>query len=198
MDIANITVALGGDSKNTVPKHGVTAAEIAVLQAIHGADAISDVQPAGTIVRANRVERDRLFAEYGRAKDNNDQAIVGLMFPGVAARVHEKLDELDLHPDAYKALARASAPAAVAQVDEAPGAEDEDVAEFTLDDKTVKQLKEILAEQGKEAPAGAKKQELIDLIRAGVQAPGADVVGEGDELDELPADDEGANTGVLS
>lgn len=115
MDIANVIVALGGDTGNTVPKYGVTAAEIAVLMTIHGASGgdtpIFDVEPAGTITRSNREERQRLLELYP-AKNSEGKQIVAEMFPGVGARVPESLEELDLDESLYKASARLGAPAA--------------------------------------------------------------------------------------
>lgn len=122
MDIANVMVALGGDTGNTVPKYGVTAAEVAVLMTIHGASGgdtpVFDIEPAGTIARSNREERQRLVETY-RAKNNEGKQIVAEMFPGVGARVPETLAELDLDESFYKATTRLSAPV----VEEAPAAE---------------------------------------------------------------------------
>ena len=97
MQTANILLALGGDSGNQVPKFGVTAAEIAVLRAIHGEDAVTNVLPleAGDN-RTNRTELARLRARYGAAQDGEGNKVVGTLFPGAAARVFETIDELEL------------------------------------------------------------------------------------------------------
>jgi hypothetical protein len=94
-EIADVEVRLGGDAANTVPRYNVTAAEIAVLQVIHGNDAIFNVKPRGTIERAQRVERARLAALY-QAKDSDGNVHVEKLYPGAAARVFETLDELIL------------------------------------------------------------------------------------------------------
>lgn len=107
METANVLVALGGDKGNTVVKYGVTAAEIAVLRAIHGDDAISDVDPTGDVVASDREERDRLSDLYGRALDHTGRQIVGAVFPGVGARLTERLADLGLVPEQYKPTARA-------------------------------------------------------------------------------------------
>lgn len=109
MDIANITLSLGGDDGNTVPKFGVTAAEIAVLRTIHGEASVKDVEPSGEISRSNRAERQRLVDVYGQARFGNDKPVVETLFPGVAARVFERIDELDLDESFFKPIARASA-----------------------------------------------------------------------------------------
>ncbi|MEC5291587.1 MULTISPECIES: hypothetical protein [unclassified Aurantimonas] len=103
MQIANVLVSLAGDHRNTVPKLGVTAAEIPVLQAIHGADAVREIEPAGEIKRSNREERDRLVRIY-RAKEGRSP--VEQLYPGIAARVFETLDELGLNEEFFKAERR--------------------------------------------------------------------------------------------
>jgi hypothetical protein len=94
-EVADVLVALGGDIGNTVPKR-VTAAEIALLQMIHGNDAITEVKLIGTVSRAQRAERSRLQAIYGGAKNNQGEPLIEKLYPGAAARVFEALDELSL------------------------------------------------------------------------------------------------------
>jgi hypothetical protein len=106
MQTANVMVALGGDISNTVPKASVTAAEIAVLQAIHGDDAVFDIEPVGSVKRVNREERERLRVIYGNAKNREGQAIIDVLYPGAAARVFESLNELQISPDQFKVSAR--------------------------------------------------------------------------------------------
>ena len=108
METAHVLVALGGDKGNTVMKYDVTAAEIAVLRAIHGEDAISDVEPLGDIVVTGREERQRLFDLYGSALDGTGRPIISVVFPGVTARLTERLDDLGLVPEQYKPTARAT------------------------------------------------------------------------------------------
>lgn len=132
MQTANIMLALGGDKGNCVPKYDVTPAEIAVLRAIHGDDAVFDVEPtdkeATTEVengdprkRTNREELSRLSREYaGGRLFGTDIRAVSALFPGAAARVYEDFDELDLSEEAFKAEGRVSAKPKPAKV-EKPG-----------------------------------------------------------------------------
>jgi hypothetical protein len=109
MQIANILLALGGDSGNQVPKFGVTAAEIAVLRAIHGEDAVTNVLPLSTKDdRTNRGELARLRARYGAAQDGEGNKVVDTLFPGAAARVFETIDELELPRELFAAKERVS------------------------------------------------------------------------------------------
>lgn len=110
MQSANILLALGGDSGNQVPKFDVTAAEIAVLRAIHGDSAVSEITPAAhDIDRSNTAERARLKAMYGNARDLEGNIVVDVLFPGIAARVPESLDELELDKSLFAAKDRVSA-----------------------------------------------------------------------------------------
>lgn len=110
MQTANILLALGGDSGNQVPKYGVTAAEIAVLRAIHGEDAVTNVLPLNAKDdRTNRAELARLRARYGAAQDGEGNKVVDTLFPGAAARVFETIDELELPEALFAAKERVSA-----------------------------------------------------------------------------------------
>lgn len=108
MQTANIMLALAGDVGNTIPKYDVTPAEIAVLRAVHGDEAVFDIEPTGDIDRTNRQELSRLGAAYATSRlFGTDVRAVASLFPGAAARVHESFDELDLPDNVWKAETRA-------------------------------------------------------------------------------------------
>lgn len=142
MKLANIMLAIGGGRDNTFPKYGVTAGEIAVLRAIHGEDAVFDVEPLAADatnenggLRTNRQELARLRAIYGEAQDGNGGKVIENLYPGAAARVFEDFDEIDLPEEYFVAISRAQAAAAAedkpkaarrkakaeAEADDAPG-----------------------------------------------------------------------------
>jgi len=106
METANIMLALGGDAGNTVPKYGVTVAEIAVLRLIHGESSVTDVEPVGEIERTNRQELERLNLLFRRPEGAEQRSPVATLFPGAGARVFTSLDELDIPEDFYKAETR--------------------------------------------------------------------------------------------
>ena len=101
-ETAHCEVALGGDINNTVVKYDMTAGEIAVLQIIHGKDAVTSIEPSGTVRRSNRVEKARLTAIYGRAADRNGNSLLEKLYPGAAARIFQRLDELELSGSQFK------------------------------------------------------------------------------------------------
>jgi len=147
MQTANIILDIGGDAGNQIPKSGITAAEIAVLIAIHGEAAVHDIEPAGSIDRSNRDELSRLHQVYGHAKDGEDRSIVGTLFPGAAARVFATLDELNLPDEFFKATERA-APAPVVETT---------VAEDATFDIGVEQKPDPLDHDGDGKKGGSKK-----------------------------------------
>jgi hypothetical protein len=104
MQTANCLVHVGGDSGTTVPKYAITASEIAVLRAIHGPDSITEVEPTDDVQRSDRNEIARLHEIYSRP-DVKDGP-VHTLFPGVAARAYQTLDELEIPADFYKAESR--------------------------------------------------------------------------------------------
>lgn len=121
MQTANVLLALAGHKGNTVFKAGVTAAEIAVLRLIHGNDAVTEIEPTGEIKRSHRDELTRLRERYGAMEGETFQSkAVNSLFPGAAARVFERLDELDIPEEFFKAQTRMSAEdaARIARLDE--------------------------------------------------------------------------------
>jgi hypothetical protein len=139
MELANVMLALGGDAAHVISKYAVSPAEVAVLQMIHGNDAVTEISVYGRVDRSSRTERERLLQAYGKSDDGGPirAPAVDALFPGVAARVFEKFVELDLDDSFYKAKGRA-APKKAAQekvevVEEIVEPIDEDVVE-ELDD----------------------------------------------------------------
>lgn len=118
MQTATVFVALGGDTGNTVPKSGVTPGEIAILRAIHGNDAVFDIEPGADVERSNREEIERLRLIYRTSKVlGTDTLAVNALFPGVGARVPLDFDDLGLDDTLYKAETRAK-PKAAAKKDD--------------------------------------------------------------------------------
>lgn len=67
MYLYDAKVRLLGSLNNEVRKTDLTPAEIAILQRIHGADAVADVKKVGQVAkRTDRSERNRLLRTYRR------------------------------------------------------------------------------------------------------------------------------------
>jgi hypothetical protein len=93
MQRCTCTVQLAGDMRNTVVKHGVSPAEVVILRAIHGEEAVTAFLPDGN-------DRGRAVDEKGRLsriyKDNYK-----LVFPGAVAALPETFAAIgvDLYAD---------------------------------------------------------------------------------------------------
>ncbi|MCW4115668.1 hypothetical protein NPA31_011905 [Aurantimonas sp. MSK8Z-1] len=158
MQTASILLALGGDSGNTVPKYDVTAAEVALLMAIHGAQAVTEVEPKGDVKRSNREELRRLHSVYDKARDNANQCYVDQLFPGAAARVFESFDELELPPELYKAQTRVSPDSTAASAPAAGKA---------LGDMTKAELLDEAKRRGVDVQTSDSKAEILAALQGG-------------------------------
>lgn len=105
MQIINALVAIGGDRNNMLWKEGISPPEILLLQSLHGADAVSSIEPAQEVERDPWAEIERLRALYpghhARIQD------IWRDYPG--DRFPTKLAHLNLTPALLKA-AEASKP----------------------------------------------------------------------------------------
>lgn len=182
MQLANAMLSLGGDGGNQVPKFRVTAAEVAVLRAIHGDDAVTDIEILDEESKAsNREELARLHEIYGNARDGENRSVVATMFPGAAARVFASFDELDLDDVFFKAKERATPKAKKAAADS---------PSKSLDDMTKEELLAEAKRRGVEVSSGDKKADILAAIEAAEGQGGSD-----------DADDDGIgdmNDGILS
>jgi len=96
METASCTVRLGGDLRNTVFKENVTPAEVVLLKAIHGEEAIVDVELTGSDKRPHGDERDRLQQRYGGAKNGDDRTIFSLIFPSPLTPLPVRFSEIGI------------------------------------------------------------------------------------------------------
>jgi hypothetical protein len=64
MRLYDCKVLLAGSRDNEVRKTDVTAAEIMILQAFHGADSVTEIVPKEMDKRSHGEERKRLFSAY--------------------------------------------------------------------------------------------------------------------------------------
>lgn len=131
MQTANILLALAGKRGETVPKYGVTPAEVAVLRFLHGEDAVYDVDVReDEVQRTNRQEIERLRQTYSyRNGDKVVSPAVSALFPGVGAQVPQKFADLELPEELFIVVTR--------KVDAAPAVS----GERAVADMTVAQMR---------------------------------------------------------
>lgn len=136
-ETADVLVALGGDTRNTVPKTGITTAEIAVLCAIHGSDAVHDIVPCDAVIsRSAREERERLLLTYP-ARTAEGDSVVMTVYPGNPPLMHETLADLGLPAELYKPTEREKPKATKKAARKmAPAAKPEPIMESSSDDVT--------------------------------------------------------------
>lgn len=91
MQLCKCDVMLGGDRNNVVAKEGVSIAEIVVLRAIHGGDAVVNIRPAGIRSLDHHEELARLKRTYNRR-----EAIVDKVFTGVNPTLPTKFADIGL------------------------------------------------------------------------------------------------------
>ncbi len=154
MQVATIMLALSGDSGNTIQKYNVTPGEVAVLRELHGADSVTDILIMEEEVdRTSRAERQRLLDIYSRVQPNGSRTApaVDNLFPGVAARVFETFDELELPDEFFKVPPQRAEEPEEAKPEPAPKAA-----------KSAKKGKATKAEPAKPAPEPADDIGEID------------------------------------
>ena len=112
MQLLDGLLALGGDRRNTVPLDAITVAEARALQAIHGDDAVHDVQPLDRHVAVRpRDELARLAAKY-KGKDEDGRLIVATLFPN-GSGMPQTVEDLGLDESLFRVLSRVTAATAV-------------------------------------------------------------------------------------
>jgi hypothetical protein len=68
MNLYDVIIRVGGSLYNEVEKHSVTAAEVIMLQALHGEDAVRVTKHAGTTDETNAAIRERMADFFGTGR----------------------------------------------------------------------------------------------------------------------------------
>lgn len=153
-----------GPSKHEAFKSPVTPAEVVILRAIHGDDAVVRIKPMSMDKREHRAEIERLRIEYG-------PKVVEHAFPGHSPSLPVSFRDIgiDLGDDE----------------DDEPQPVQRRSADSNSDGKvTVEGLKAALTALGVQIPKGASKKVLEKLHADAVAA-----LGNGDPNDAPPAGD---------
>lgn len=111
MQTATILLSLSGERDNQIPKYNVTPAEALLLRALHGDEAVTEIEVVGEKEATSRSERSRLFDFYSRANPRGGRACPELdaLFPGSAARLPTTFDEIEFDDSFFKAERTAKA-----------------------------------------------------------------------------------------
>lgn len=117
MQLANIMVALAGDKGNTVPKNRVTPAETAVLLTIHGEGAVFDINILDEELERSARDTVADLRERYKARNEDGDVIVDLVYPGRTPQVHMTFADLELDESCYVATGRATPSAATAKTE---------------------------------------------------------------------------------
>lgn len=100
MQVCSIDLRLGGSLNHTISKNNVTPAEIVILKAIHGEDAVVNIRPIKMDGRRNDVELDRLQRLYGRnpsgLMDAGNGDLIEKLFPGAVKKLPIRLKDIGL------------------------------------------------------------------------------------------------------
>lgn len=108
MQTLNALVAITGDRNNMIWKLGLTPAEVLLLQGLHGADSVLQIEPSGDVKREPLEEIGRLKAEYPLYHERVQN--IWRDFPGTAFPM--QIEAIGLNPALLKP-AEASKPYAV-------------------------------------------------------------------------------------
>jgi len=100
MQICECEVRLGASVQHTVLKSEVTPAEILILQAIHGQDAVVGIKPKKMDKRPNADELERLHNLYGREtegiRDAGNGNLIAKLFPGINPSLPVSLKDIGM------------------------------------------------------------------------------------------------------
>lgn len=192
MQTATISLALGGDTGNTIQKYETTPAEVAVLRVIHGDDAVFDIEPGENVGRTNRAELERLRTAYGlRQPDGSSRApAVDQLFPGAAARVFDTFAELELPEEQFKPTKRAKSDPLDHDKDGKKGGSLPAEPTDDVDEMTVAQLREYADTNDIDLGGATVKADILAAVKAGEkkEAPAEEPV-EDDGIEGMGSDE---------
>lgn len=142
MQICSATIRLAGSLNNTVRKGDLTPAEIVVLQALHGQDAVIELLHERDERRSHTFEFERLSALYSpntnlATPDGERPDIIQRLFPGAVKKLPINLVEIGMGEYANTAI--------------------------TIAAKETDTQKALLEEESEEQEAARLAQELSDL-----------------------------------
>lgn len=93
MQFVNCFVRLNGSVENEVARRDISVAEVSVLRALHGADAVVKIEALDKRDVNARAVKDHLMSTY--SSDNSRKVVEGL-FPGMYPKIPETLGDVGL------------------------------------------------------------------------------------------------------
>jgi hypothetical protein len=184
MQLASILLNLAGDAGNQVPKYNVTPSEVAVLRILHGDDAVNDIEIIGDEKRSSKAERERLLQVYAQPQPDGSRRspAIDMLFPGVAARLYENFDEMELEETHFKTADRKAVERRIAAKDPldhdgngrkggsasapaTPTPTPDDASPKAIDDMSVAELKEYASNEGIDLGDASKKADILAAIQ---------------------------------
>jgi hypothetical protein len=108
MQLCNATVLLAGDRNFALPKRDLSVAEIVLLRALHGEEAVIDITPTRKTTVSLRDTKDRLMATYGERRDY--QTLIHNMFANTAVQGLTQLKDLRIPDGGAPVRATAAVP----------------------------------------------------------------------------------------
>ena len=101
MQLVNCDVSLASDRNHVVRKLGITVAEVDVLRAVHGSDAVRGIQPTRTVSVADEKILADLRRRYRRRMPalpgEGSKCIVDAVFTGPRPKLPKTLADIGVH-----------------------------------------------------------------------------------------------------
>lgn len=159
MEKAYAWLAIAGDTHNTVPKEDVTPAEVALLTAIHGDNAVFNIEILDTGADiAGRTLLQELAHKYGRAMDRENRPVIRALYPTPTSPVPQTFAELGLAEEQFT-------PKSLQKMGGHKGAAAE-TPDKPLDKMTKAELVGVAEENGFDVDLNANKPDLLAAILA--------------------------------
>jgi hypothetical protein len=191
MQTFDCTLRLSGNVKMEVKKYDLPVSEIAVLRAIHGADAVFNLSPTGSVRLASTArEKERLVHIYGVRREQAER--IEKLFPGLAPRLPTTLAQLTgEEPTGDAAEGEAEAPPPAIDIPDEPAEVEADKGDILDQDGADFSFLNRAAQQGEASQEAAQEQkEEASKVRKPRRRRAAEADGEpaGEALAEAKAE----------
>tara|TARA_R110002153_G_scaffold132549_2_gene281558 strand:+ start:81 stop:503 length:423 start_codon:yes stop_codon:yes gene_type:complete len=94
MQLVSCSVSLQSDIRNTVEKHNISVAEVAVLNMVHGQGACANIKPTKMDKRSHKDEKSFLVEKFRKHASSINE-----MFPGLNPSLPVSLRDIEIDMD---------------------------------------------------------------------------------------------------